>query len=366
MLHMKGVGAGWVRSRVLAHRAAVTVVFLSTLATPAATQITGAIPPAAPALRREVTVSSELVRIGDLVDNAGVSARIPIFRAPDLGQTGTVSAARILEAVRPHGLPIVVTGGISEVAVTRASRLISLKDIESRIADVLAGQSGLGQAKNLVVTIDRDARPVHLEPSANAELQATRVSYDPRSNRFDVTFDVAGSRAARRVSLRYVGTIVTMADVAVLTRGLNHGDVVKASDVAIARRPKGETPLDVLSSVADAVGLAARRSLRADEALSAADLVKPELVQRNETVTLIYAAPGLLLTVRAKALDSGTRGDTVSVLNVQSKRTVQGTVTGPAEVTITPPPRPTAQLDVPSSSQPESSQPEGEAPSQTK
>jgi len=364
MLHMKGVGAVWVRGRLVARRAAATVVFLSTLATPAATQITGAIPPAAPALRREVTVSSELVRIGDLVDNAGVSARVPIFRAPDLGQTGTVSAARILEAVRPHGLPVVLTGGISEVAVTRASRVISLKDIESRIADVLAGQSGLGPAKSLAVTIDRDARPVYLEPTANAELQATRVSYDPRSNRFDVTFDVPGSRAARRVSLRYVGTIVTMADVAVLTRALNSGDVVKASDVAMARRPKAETPNDVLGSVVDAVGLATRRQLRPGEALSAADLVKPELVQRNEAVTLIYQAPGLLLTVRAKALDSGAKGDTVSVLNVQSKRTVQGTVTGPGEVTIAPPPRPTAQLDVPS--QPESSQPEGEAPSQTK
>ena len=355
------VGASWVRARLLAHRAAETAVLLSMLATPAAAQINGAIPPATPALKREVTVSNELVRIGDLVDNAGVSARVPIFRAPDLGQTGTVSAARILEAVRPHGLPIVVTAGISEVAVTRASRLIAVKDIESRIANALAGQSGLGQAKDLAVTIEGDARPVHLEPSINAELQATRVLYDPRSSRFDITFDVPGSRAARRLSLRYVGTIVTMVEAAVLTRSLGHGDVVKASDLAIGRRPKAEIPTDAVSSIDNAVGLAARRPLRTGEALSAADLVKPDLVQRNETVTLVYQAPGLLITVRAKALDSGAQGDTVSVLNVRSKRTVQGTVTGPAEVTITAPPRATAQLDVPTSSQPE-----GEPPSQAK
>src|SRR5215469_17480015 len=91
------------------------LVTLLALATPAAAQITGSLPPATPALKREATVASDLVRIGDLIENAGASARVPIFRAPDLGQTGTVSAARVVEAVRSHGFPIVETRGISDV-----------------------------------------------------------------------------------------------------------------------------------------------------------------------------------------------------------------------------------------------------------
>ena len=41
---------------------------------------------AAPAakLRELVTVTAELVRIGDLVENAGASANIAVFRAPEL------------------------------------------------------------------------------------------------------------------------------------------------------------------------------------------------------------------------------------------------------------------------------------------
>ena len=41
-----------------------------------------------------------------------------------------------------------------------------------------------------------------------------------------------------------------------------------------------------------------------------------------------------MLTVRGKALEAGAEGDIVGVLNIQSKRTVQGTVTGPGRVTI--------------------------------
>src|SRR5215207_4849538 len=43
-----------------------------------------------PRLKELVTVTSEVVRIGDLIENAGTSRGVPVFRAPDLGQTGAV------------------------------------------------------------------------------------------------------------------------------------------------------------------------------------------------------------------------------------------------------------------------------------
>ena len=57
-------------------------------------------------------------------------------------------------------------------------------------------------------------------------------------------------------------------------------------------------------------------------------------------MTLIYQASGLYLTIRGKALEGGTEGDVVNVLNLQSKRTVSGVVTGRGQVSITvAPPR---------------------------
>ncbi len=77
-----------------------------------------------------------------------------------------------------------------------------------------------------------------------------------------------------------------------------------------------------------------RKALRAGQILRLADLAKPDLVQRDQMVTLIYETDGLYLTMRAKASDSGSEGDSVSVINTQSKRTVQGIVTGPGQVTV--------------------------------
>src|SRR5689334_21832480 len=74
--------------------------------------------PQRPTLKSDVIVNSDIVRIGDLIENAGIVATVPIFRAPDLGYTGTVSADTVLEAVRSHALIGVDAGDVREIVVT--------------------------------------------------------------------------------------------------------------------------------------------------------------------------------------------------------------------------------------------------------
>src|SRR5436305_23093 len=57
---------------------------------------------AAPVLRADVTVGSDIVRIGDMVENAGTAAQIAIYRAPDLGTTGSLPTAQVIAALQAH------------------------------------------------------------------------------------------------------------------------------------------------------------------------------------------------------------------------------------------------------------------------
>jgi flagella basal body P-ring formation protein FlgA len=292
-----------------------------------------AVPP--PVLRASVTVAGDVVRIGDLVENAGAVADVPIFRSPDLGTTGAVSTARIVEAIRPHQLIDIDTRGIAEVVVMRPGRTITTQDVAARIAQALAGQNGLGEARNITVTFDRDVRTLQVEPSAAGELQVTGLSYDPRTARFDVTFDLPSSAVVHRQQTRFTGiAIETVAAVAV-EHPVERGELLKESDLTILRRPKSEG--GAISEIADAAGLAARHQLRPGQPLHAADLMKPEVVQRNETVTIVYQAPGIVLTLRGQAQEAGAIGDSIGVLNVESKRVVQAVVAGPGQVTVRAP-----------------------------
>ena len=285
-----------------------------------------------PALKASVTVTSDVVHIGDLVENAGPVADVPIFRAPDLGTTGAVATDRIVDAIRSHQLIGIDTRGIAEVIVTRASRAIGAQEISASIAHALAGQYGFGTAHNIMVNFDRDVRTLQVEPDVAGALQVTAISYDSRTTRFDVTFDLPSSVELHRQAARYTGTALATVDAVAVERTIEHGEVLKASDLTTIRRPKTEgTALSDLNAV---VGLAARHQLHPGQPLSTADVMKPEIVVRNDTVTIVYQVPGVTLTLRGQAQDNGALGDTIAVLNADSKRVVQAVISGPDRVTV--------------------------------
>ncbi len=287
---------------------------------------------AVPSLRANVTVSSDLVRIGDVIDNAGPAAQIAIYRAPDLGTTGALPTGQLLAALRAHQVIGVDTHDLREVTVTRLARTVESREIEAEVARALEHRSGLGDAANLALTFDRELSDVRLEASNTGALQPVAIRVDPKSGRFDVTFDIANDQG-NPTRLRFTGTAVETVEAAVLARNVERNETLKASDLVVERRPKAEVGVDAALR-ARVVGMQLKRSMRAGQALKAADLVKPDLVQRDQTVTLIYQAPGLYLTLRGKALENGAEGDTVSVMNLQSKRTVAGVVIGRGQVAI--------------------------------
>jgi flagellar basal body P-ring formation protein FlgA len=290
---------------------------------------------AMPTLKADVTVTGDIVTIGDLVENAGPVANVPIFRAPDLGTTGAVATDRILDAIRPHQLIGIDTHGLAEVVVTRASRTIAAREISARVAQALTGQYGFGNARDILINFDGDVRTLQVEPNATGELRILSLSYDPRTTRFDVTFDMPDSMALQRQPARYTGTAIDTVSAIAVDRPIERGEVLQASDLTMVRRPKAESGA-VLTDGNAAIGLSARHALRPGQALAAADLMKPEIIARNDTVTIVYQVPGITLTLRGQAKDAGSLGDTISVVNTESKHVVQAVVSGPDRVTVGP------------------------------
>ncbi|MBY0382402.1 MAG: flagellar basal body P-ring formation protein FlgA [Xanthobacteraceae bacterium] len=287
-----------------------------------------------PSLRDSVTVTSEVVKIGDLVDNAGIASGIAIYRAPDLGTTGTLRTAQLLEILRANDVIGVDTHNLKEVSITRASRPLSAKYLEGQVAHALEHRYGLGDAANLSLNFDRELRDLQLDPSYGGDLIPVVIRYDGRTNRFNVIFDVANDETSTPAKLQFTGTALDTVEAAVLTRALDRGEIIKTADVTFERRPRSEFGNDVALRN-NVIGMQTRRALRAGQGLKTSDLAKTDLITRDQAVTLIYETPGLYLTGRGKATEAGKQGDVINVLNLQSKRTVQGVIVGPGQVSVT-------------------------------
>jgi flagella basal body P-ring formation protein FlgA len=285
---------------------------------------------AQPTLRAEALVSGEIVTVGDLIDGAHGLEGVALFRAPDPGQTGPLPAAAAIAAARRAGVSDVSANGVREVFVTRASREITTSQMAGMITARAATEFGC-DVEAVETTLDASVTTVHLDAELTGALEVSRFAADPKTGRFDATLSVAGT--SRAAPIRVTGTAVETVEVATLSRALARGDIVSAADVRSDRRPKAQAQ-DALRPT-EVAGLAAKRALREDQPLRPGDLMRPQHVERGAFITLIYATSGVSLSLKAKALGAGAAGDLVAVQNIQSKRVVNGVVTGPSEVTVT-------------------------------
>lgn len=284
-----------------------------------------------PLLKPQVTVAAELVTVGDLFDHPGLKAETAVFRAPDIGTRGTVSAEAVAGAMRAAGITSFDLGGLTEVSVTRMSRTIGAEEYADFIADAIAAAAGIADRRRLSIAFDTAPGETIVNPNLREVLKVVGLNYSRINGRFEVV--VQPSRPGAETE-RFTGTAIELFEIPVLTRTLSRGDVIRAGDISYERVPRNRLPREATADLADVIGLAARRPMAAGTPVAAVDFRAPTLVQRNETVTILYTISGMNLTARGQVLDSGSQGDLVSVRNIQSKKVIQATVTGFGTVSV--------------------------------
>ena len=197
-------------------RSAIAVAALATGPAPAA-----AVPaqPRRLQLRSELVLSRDLVSFGDLIAGLGPeAAQTPAFRAPALGETGTIQVARIVEAARGAGIITSAAelegSGAAQVVVTRAARRILASDIEEAVKTGLQERYGV-DARAFALTLDGGAPTIAVEPELTGEAVVTDLSYDTRSRRVQARVSVPGSMVMRLKPVRVAGQLVETIEVVV-------------------------------------------------------------------------------------------------------------------------------------------------------
>jgi len=117
-------------------------------------------------------------------------------------------------------------------------------------------------------------------------------------------------------------------------RNLNAGEIVQASDLVWS--DEAVAPPGAPSDPDKVIGQAARRPLRVGAAVAAGDLAAPVVIRRDDTISVAYEAAGMRLVLQGKALKDAAVGDSVPVLNPQSKKVIDAVAAGPGKALVGP------------------------------
>ncbi|HNY26266.1 MAG TPA: flagellar basal body P-ring formation chaperone FlgA [Candidatus Sumerlaeota bacterium] len=123
-------------------------------------------------------------------------------------------------------------------------------------------------------------------------------------------------------------------DVLQLASSVEAGQVIGTDSVVTGQARASE--LDGKSVGEDQLktGLKAKRALRPGEPLTWEAVAREELVRRGQTVQIVAEKGVLRIAAKGTAQASGSLGDEIAVENTQSRKRLQGIVTGPGEVSV--------------------------------
>lgn len=88
------------------------------------------------------------------------------------------------------------------------------------------------------------------------------------------------------------------------------------------------------TSPEEVLGLEARVAIYAGRPILPGDVGPPALIERNQTVTLIYRRGPLTIVAEGRALGRGGAGDSLRAMNIASRTTVTGRVAEDGSVLV--------------------------------
>jgi flagella basal body P-ring formation protein FlgA len=170
------------------------------------------------------------------------------------------------------------------------------------------------------VDVSIDASSQYLLLKGAAEPKLTNFSWSD-DQKFLVTFDIGGQEKKVR------GCVSTMVSIPVLNKQLDSGAIIEKEDLEFRDFPSHKVTKSMIQDEKELVGKTLRRrSVKAGDMLSAHDVISPIIIKRGDLVTMRVETQTVVISARGKAQGSAAVGQSVQIMNLESKRLIEGIV----------------------------------------
>lgn len=275
-----------------------------------------------------VTVDAGVVHLGDIFQGAGDNAERVVAYAPRPGGRAVFDAYWLQRVARAFKLNWRPTSRKDRVVIERASRLVGRDEVEDMLSERMVAEGGDATSR---VALSNSSFRLHLPTTETVALGIDQFNIDPSSGRFTAMLTWGNSADDR---MRVAGRFERMSDVPVLSNRAMRGDLISKSDIEWIQMPEARLTRTTITDEDRIVGMAAKRAIQPGRAVTEGDVRRPLLVNRGETVTMMLTTPTMQLSAKGRALQAGSKGETIRITNLQTNTVIDAVVIGPGRARV--------------------------------
>ena len=278
-------------------------------------------------LREDTALSRPAVWLSDLFE--GVENDRAIGPGPAPGGRIVVEAAQLAAIARQFGVDWRPASTADRIALEWPGRAFPR---EEALAALRAALAAAGVSAEADVDVPGFVTP-NVPAGVPARAEVGQLDYDGLSGRFTAMLSVTAAGMAP-AHARLSGRVTEMVELPVAAHRMMPGDLIGPRDIQTARLRAAAVREATVQVAAQAVGMVMRHPVGAGAPLLLADLGRPMAVRKGENVQMLLDGNGISVSAQGVAMDAGSMGERVRVLNAASRAIVEGEVMGNSQVRV--------------------------------
>lgn len=283
----------------------------------------------AASLRPEAVITGDYIKLGDIF-NGTKNAEYILGPAPAPGKDMVLNARTLYKIAAALDVDWSPSSSTEQIILKRESSVIPETEINTAIEAKLR-KAGV-EDKFSLHFLNAPGNIV-LPANTDTTLEITAFNFDAQKDNFNAVI-VAPSAENPVKRINVSGRIERLLAVPVLKSSLRNGDIIGAMDIDFIYVPNNNIASGTLLNEKDLIHMTPRRIVHGGKPVISNEIEHPKMVDRGDSITLIFANGPMMLTVKGKSMQAGALGDTVRVSNTSSNKNLQGVVTAHREVTI--------------------------------
>ncbi|WP_254869505.1 flagellar basal body P-ring formation chaperone FlgA [Thalassospira lucentensis] len=284
-------------------------------------------------LKPDALVDGQYITLGDIFSGIDPTAEdIAVAHAPQPGKQVVLDYRWLYGIAQRNSISWRPRTTADQVTITRASQVITMEEIQEAVQDALTQH---GVQRPFAVDLSSENFQIHLPVDAQKRIDITGLDINSRTNRF-VASVTTGAQTAQKRTYRISGKYYPLSSVPVLVEPISRGSIIRPDQVEYRDFRTERVPSGAIRDINDVIGKEVIRPTNPNEPLMFRDLTSPILVRRGALVIIRLVTANMSLTARGKALENGSKGDVIRVVNQSSNKTVQVEVVGENDVRALP------------------------------
>jgi flagella basal body P-ring formation protein FlgA len=289
----------------------------------------------------ENTVNGQRILLGDIAtigpdgeadqELADMLAKADLGPAPLPGQKLTLRRQQFESRLISSGAPVNDARWLipDTVTLVGTGQETDPSQVRQIINEYLARTEPYASGQYEILSVS-SANPPSLPPGKVEYTFAAQPSSNPNYLAGTIFFAVDGQESAR---IRVTAQIDLQVKALLAAKDLPRGHILSEEDLTESLTPFAKAK-GALTQISQATGQTMKVSIRAGSPVHDRDLEKTFMVTKGETVTIIAQSGGLKVTALGQAKESGALGQTIAVINMDSKKSISARVIGPGQVEV--------------------------------